>query len=52
MCTGTHGGSETSLNTVVHENVKVYKGSSTEIATIKWYALFSSIEQVGKKFFS
>ncbi len=24
MCPGTPGGSETSLNTVVHENVKVY----------------------------
>ncbi len=24
MCTGTRGRSETSLNTVVHENVKVY----------------------------
>ncbi len=24
MCTGTRGGSETSLNTVVHENVEVY----------------------------
>ncbi len=24
VCTWTHGGSETSLNTVVHENVKVY----------------------------
>ncbi len=27
VCTGTHGGSETSLNTVVHENVKVYVNS-------------------------
>ncbi len=25
VCTGTHGGSETSLNTVVHENIKVYE---------------------------
>ncbi len=24
MCTGTCGGSKTSLNTIVHENVKVY----------------------------
>ncbi len=27
-------------------------GSSIEIATIKWYKLFSSTELVGKKFFS
>ncbi len=25
VCTGTYGGSETSLNTVVHENVKAYE---------------------------
>ncbi len=24
VCTGTHGGSETSFNAVVNENVKVY----------------------------
>ncbi len=25
VCTGTRGGSETSLNTVVHENIEVYE---------------------------
>ncbi len=32
--------------------IHTYMGSSTEIATIKWYALFSSTELVGKIFFS
>ncbi len=31
VCTGTHGGSETSFNTVVHENIKVYYESVCEI---------------------
>ncbi len=32
MCTGTCGGSETSLNTVVHQSVRIYMNEYVKIS--------------------